>query len=97
MKRMLRKKKKWNIMLTNKKKQNHAAITLEIKLLLDNDKRTRLYLIMIQTLTVYGKKITQLLLEGRKSLFFTNVSQNMSDDRYSDYKEQKWNKRARIK
>ena len=96
MKRMLRKKKKWNIMLTNKKKQNHAAITLEIKLL-DNDKRTRLYLIMIQTLTVRGKKITQLLLEGRKSLFFTNVSQNMSDDRYSDYKEQKWNKRARIK
>ena len=75
-------------MLTNKKKQNHAAITLEIKLL-DNDKRTRLYLIMIQTLTVRGKKITQLLLEGRKSLFFTNVSQNMSDDRYSDYKEQK--------
>ena len=43
------------------------------------------------------KKITQLLLEGRKSLFFKNVSQNMSDDRYSDYKEQKWNKRARIK
>ena len=97
MKRMPRKKKKWNIMLTNKKKQNHAAIILEIKLLLDNDKITRLYLIVMQTLTVYSKKITQLLLGGRKSLFFTNVSQNMFDDRYSVYEEQKWNKRARIK
>ena len=57
-------------MLTNKKKQNHAAITLEIKLLLDNDKRTRLYLIMIQTLTVYSKKITIVARREKEFVFY---------------------------
>ena len=57
-------------MLTNKKKQNHAAITLEIKLLLDNDKRTRLYLIMIQTLTVRGKKNNTIVARREKEFVF---------------------------
>lgn len=57
-------------MLKNKKKQNHAAITLEIKLLLDNDKRTRLYLIMIQTLTVRGKKNNTIVARREKEFVF---------------------------
>ena len=43
-------------MLTNEIMQNHATLILEIKLLLQNDKGTRLYLAMIQILILFTLK-----------------------------------------
>ena len=52
-------------MLTNEIIQNHTTLVLEIKLFLENGKRTRLYLIMIQILILFiVKKVISLLLEG---------------------------------
>ena len=64
-KRTLRKNRKLNITLTNEIMKNHATLILEIKLLLENGKRTRLYSIMIQFLMLFiVKKAIWLLLEG---------------------------------
>ena len=52
-------------MLTNEIIQNHTTLVLEIKLFLENGKRTRLYLIMIQILILFiVKQVISLLLEG---------------------------------
>ena len=52
-------------MQTNEIIQNHTTLVLEIKLFLENGKRTRLYLIMIQILILFiVKKVISLLLEG---------------------------------
>ena len=52
-------------MLTGKIMQNHVTSVLEIKLLLQNSKRTKLYCIMIQILILLKvQKVIRLLLES---------------------------------
>ena len=59
------KSRKVNIMLTGKIMQNHVTSVLEIKLLLQNSKRTKLYCIMIQILILLKvQKVIRLLLES---------------------------------
>ena len=59
------KSRKLNIMLTGKIMQNHAISVLEIKLLLQSSKRTKLYCIMIQILILLKvQKVIRLLLES---------------------------------
>ena len=59
------KSRKLNIMLTGKTMQNHATAVLEIKLLLENSKRTKRYCIMIQILILFKvRKVIRLLLES---------------------------------
>ena len=55
-KRIFRKKRKEDTMLTNEIMRNHATLILEIKLLLQNDKGTRLYLAMIKILILFTLK-----------------------------------------
>ena len=54
--RIFRKKRKEDTMLTNEIMRNHATLILEIKLLLQNDKGTRLYLPMIKILILFTLK-----------------------------------------
>ena len=83
-------------MLANEIMQNHATLVLEIKLLLEKwQKNETLPYYDPNSYNVYSKKGNMIVARRdghaitRNSLFFQKVSQNMLDDSYSDYEEQK--------